>query len=414
MAFKLKSGNKPSFKEMGSSPLQTHDGTKSTTTHYKDGSAKSKREQEFSKRHESEVSKDTDYQKRKEELLNQGFTPEDADQMIKSGATTGEEEDRPQPTYEGTDEYRSIDQIRSDSEVGKKIRETGEVDPDAPGTPGEPGYEPPVKRSDLDEKGKKKWDELRNKKKSPAKHPTHGDHHGISQDKLEKYEATDKWGRDPGHKDYGKSPAKHRSTVPNKYGTGSTEEKHTHSTHDGRPTAEFGPSKDAPHGSRSYLDKKSPAKEKLPKDFNIKGSSKGDKLGKYQKGFESSKKRTQNFRDAAKKTKTVRSTQVSPSGKVTTKISSSEFDKATRALDKANRAKNVLKNVAKKQAKKGVIKTVGKVASRLLPGVGTVLLAADVLKHGVQNVIKGKGKIPKGYYEKGGKGYQKRDYSKKK
>ena len=39
------------------------------------------------------------------------------------------------------------------------------VDPDAPGTPGEPGYEPPVKREDLDEAGKKRWDELRAKKK---------------------------------------------------------------------------------------------------------------------------------------------------------------------------------------------------------------------------------------------------------
>ena len=46
------------------------------------------------------------------------------------------------------------------------------VDPDAPGTPGEPGYEPPVKRSDLDEKGKAIWDAHRakaKKKKSPAK-----------------------------------------------------------------------------------------------------------------------------------------------------------------------------------------------------------------------------------------------------
>jgi hypothetical protein len=32
------------------------------------------------------------------------------------------------------------------------------VDPDAPGTPGKPGYEPPVKREDLDEKGKKLFD----------------------------------------------------------------------------------------------------------------------------------------------------------------------------------------------------------------------------------------------------------------
>ena len=32
------------------------------------------------------------------------------------------------------------------------------ADPDAPGTPGEPGYEPPVKREDLDALGKKIWD----------------------------------------------------------------------------------------------------------------------------------------------------------------------------------------------------------------------------------------------------------------
>jgi len=39
---------------------------------------------------------------------------------------------------------------------------TQKVDPDAPGTPGEPGYEPPVKREDLDEMGKKIWDCHRN------------------------------------------------------------------------------------------------------------------------------------------------------------------------------------------------------------------------------------------------------------
>ena len=39
------------------------------------------------------------------------------------------------------------------------------MDPDAPGTPGQPGYEPPVKYEDLNEEGKKLWNELRNKKK---------------------------------------------------------------------------------------------------------------------------------------------------------------------------------------------------------------------------------------------------------
>ena len=68
MTFKLKSGNKPGFKQMGSSPLHVHDGTTSSTTHGKDGSPKT-----------------DDYQKRKEALLDKGFTQEDADWMIKHG-----------------------------------------------------------------------------------------------------------------------------------------------------------------------------------------------------------------------------------------------------------------------------------------------------------------------------------------
>ena len=43
------------------------------------------------------------------------------------------------------------------------------VDPDAPGTPGKPGYEPPVKREDLDAKGKAIWDALRAKDKGKGK-----------------------------------------------------------------------------------------------------------------------------------------------------------------------------------------------------------------------------------------------------
>ena len=52
------------------------------------------------------------------------------------------------------------------SKIAKgKSKKKKKVDPDAPGTPGKPGYEPPVKRSDLDEKGKKIWDSHRKKKK---------------------------------------------------------------------------------------------------------------------------------------------------------------------------------------------------------------------------------------------------------
>jgi hypothetical protein len=86
------------WKAKHGSPAKMHDGTKSSTTHYKDGSPKSEREVAFSKRHEAEVKKgasviDFDdavaYTKKKEQLLNQGFTQEDADHMIKEGAVTG-------------------------------------------------------------------------------------------------------------------------------------------------------------------------------------------------------------------------------------------------------------------------------------------------------------------------------------
>ena len=41
------------------------------------------------------------------------------------------------------------------------------VDPDAPGTPGQPGYEPPVIYEELDEEGKKLWHKVRAKKNRP-------------------------------------------------------------------------------------------------------------------------------------------------------------------------------------------------------------------------------------------------------
>jgi|21_taG_2_1085346.scaffolds.fasta_scaffold02153_8 hypothetical protein len=47
---------------------------------------------------------------------------------------------------------------------GVKPQDKKKVDPDAPGTPGKPGYEPPVKRSDLDAKGKAIWDKHRERK----------------------------------------------------------------------------------------------------------------------------------------------------------------------------------------------------------------------------------------------------------
>ena len=43
------------------------------------------------------------------------------------------------------------------------------VDPDAPGTPGKPGYEPPVVREELDAKGKEIYDNLRKENDSLLK-----------------------------------------------------------------------------------------------------------------------------------------------------------------------------------------------------------------------------------------------------
>ena len=43
------------------------------------------------------------------------------------------------------------------------------VDPDAPGTPGKPGYEPPVVREELDDKGKEIYDNLRKENDSLLK-----------------------------------------------------------------------------------------------------------------------------------------------------------------------------------------------------------------------------------------------------
>ena len=52
-----------------------------------------------------------------------------------------------------------------------------QVDPDAPGTPGKPGYEPPVVRGELDAKGKKIYDDLKKENDSLLKS-------GVRQEKI--------------------------------------------------------------------------------------------------------------------------------------------------------------------------------------------------------------------------------------
>ena len=220
MGFKLRSGNKPNFKMMGSS---------------------------------SPLLKATDGKKTKEDLLNEGFTQRDADQMIKDGATTGhlkqkpkkssvgpkfdaskgwkkgkayttdggvkghyvtdpngkkyfmtssgklhtgqiddlkpespakfdkklkdpknnkktKKEDRPDPTYEGTDEYRSIDEIREDADKGKKDRKKVVTQDDQPTYEGTDEYRTVDEIREDSERGKKiREDEAKVKEKTKVK-----------------------------------------------------------------------------------------------------------------------------------------------------------------------------------------------------------------------------------------------------
>ena len=119
MAFNLRSGNKSSFKNIGSSPA------KETSSM----SASTKKKKWYVDNYEENKDKP-------------GF--QDSMNKVFGGETT-------------------MDGMISTTT--KKTPAKQKVDPDAPGTPGQPGYEPPVKRSDLDEKGKAIWDAHRAKQK---------------------------------------------------------------------------------------------------------------------------------------------------------------------------------------------------------------------------------------------------------
>ena len=92
MAFKLKSGlnfgQKSAFKMKNYSPIKQNDISdppqKPTDDTYADGTKKSSREQDFSKRHSQELLKEWLIDKR-------GFDPVEADQMISTGAYTLED-----------------------------------------------------------------------------------------------------------------------------------------------------------------------------------------------------------------------------------------------------------------------------------------------------------------------------------
>ena len=85
-----------------------------------------------------------------------------------SGVPDGAEVKDPNGILEFTEGGEYVEDLDYTFEVeGNTVIITGiegEVDPDAPGTPGEEGYEPPVEREDLDEEGKAIWDKQREPK----------------------------------------------------------------------------------------------------------------------------------------------------------------------------------------------------------------------------------------------------------
>ena len=94
-----------------SSPFQAKDEKKkATSTHFADGTKKSARD------------KFNDEENRKEQLLNQGFTPSDADSMIESGAVTGRvnPNDKPvKPTDADMKKYSDLENYDDDNPTGK-------------------------------------------------------------------------------------------------------------------------------------------------------------------------------------------------------------------------------------------------------------------------------------------------------
>lgn len=94
-----------------SSPFQVDkdEKKKATSTHFADGTKKSARD------------KFNDEENRKEQLLNQGFTPSDADSMIKSGAVTGRvNPNKPvKPTDADMKKYSDLEKYDDDNPTGK-------------------------------------------------------------------------------------------------------------------------------------------------------------------------------------------------------------------------------------------------------------------------------------------------------
>ena len=185
MTFKLKSGNTSSFKMMGASPAKNmktgsykHPFEASPAKH--GGHGKMKNETDHEKYHNVNPTKDLN----KAEMAAADKPRAKAPKRGPRVSAHGQGNDAKREAMEdargvGKGGGRKVmkDGPKKNAVMNGKVIKGGfephqfrkKVDPDAPGTPGKPGYEPPVKRSDLDDKGKKLYDSKRKAKPSPAK-----------------------------------------------------------------------------------------------------------------------------------------------------------------------------------------------------------------------------------------------------
>jgi len=166
----MKSGNKPGFKGMGSSPAKKElIGNQANLPEH----LKAKIDAAPGKMYDSPGKM---YDSPAKQRSTKGGEGKDQDKIFdKNGKHVGNYVNGKKVMKSTTsahgqlsDAKREFEQDKKDAKR-KKSPAKQKVDPDAPGTPGTPGYEPPVKRSDLDAKGKAIWDAKRAKKKPNLK-----------------------------------------------------------------------------------------------------------------------------------------------------------------------------------------------------------------------------------------------------
>jgi len=170
MAFKMKSGNKPGFKNMGSSPSPAKIPLALVAQ------LAPMAMDMMNKNKEKEESPGKMYDSPTKQKLNKGGEGQDQNKIFdKNGKHVGDYVNGKKVMKSTTSAHGQLEdaerEFKLDIKRAKKKKSPAKqkVDPDAPGTPGKPGYEPPVKREDLDEKGKLLWDKIRSKGVDPSK-----------------------------------------------------------------------------------------------------------------------------------------------------------------------------------------------------------------------------------------------------